>query len=115
LPVPFHIISDQDTVLGFRFAGVAGTAVASPEEAAAAFAGAKARPTVRILLLSEQVEAWIEAEVTAHRLLAQAPFVVVLESIWGPQGERKSIEAMIYEAVGIRIVGDESKPAENQR
>jgi vacuolar-type H+-ATPase subunit F/Vma7 len=113
--VPFHIIADQDTVLGFRFAGVTGTAVTSPEAAATAFAEAKARPATRILLLSEQVEKWIEAEVTAHRLLAEAPFVVVLESIWGPQGERKSIEAMIYEAVGIRIVGDEAKPAENQR
>lgn len=113
--MPFHIIADQDTVLGFRFAGVTGTAVASPEQAATAFAEAKARPTVRILLLSEQVETWIETEVTAHRLLAEAPFVVVLESIWGPQGERKSIEAMIYEAVGIRIVGDEAKPAEKQR
>ena len=111
----FHIIADQDTVLGFRFAGVTGTAVDSQESATAAFAQAKGDGGCQLLLLSEQVEAWLEARVTAHRLAAQPPYIVTIESVWGPEGQRKSLEAMIYEAVGIRIVGDESQSAGRKR
>lgn len=107
----FHIIADQDTVLGFRFAGVTGSAVDSLESATAAFAQAKSDGACQVLLLSEQVEAWLEASVTAHRLAAQPPYIVTIESVWGPEGQRKSLETMIYEAVGIRIVGDESQSA----
>jgi hypothetical protein len=32
---------------------------------------------------------------------------VVVEDIWGPKGTRKSLQDLIYEAVGIRIVKDE--------
>jgi len=106
--VSFHIIADQDTVLGFRFAGVTGAAVDSPESATAAFAEAKSDGACQILLLSEQVEAWLEGSVVAHRLAAQPPYIVTVESVWGPEGKRKSLESMIYEAVGIRIVGDDS-------
>jgi len=107
--VSFHIIADQDTVLGFRFAGVTGLAVDSAAAAATAFAEAKSDKACRILLLSEQVETWLEADVTAHRLAAEPPYIVTIESVWGPEGERKGLEELIYEAVGIRLVGDESK------
>ncbi len=105
----FHIIADQDTVLGFRFAGVTGTTVDSAEAAATAFAEVAGDASCRILLLSEQVEEWIEKDVTAHRLAATAPYIVTVESVWGPHGHRKSLEELIYEAVGIRIVGDDAK------
>ena len=49
----------------------------------------------RILLLSEQVEEWLEREVTAHRLAATPPYIVTIESVWGPHGKRKSLEEMI--------------------
>ena len=107
----FHIIADQDTVLGFRFAGVTGAAVDSLESAASAFAQVKNGGTCQILLLSEQVETWLEASITAHRLAAEPPYIVTIESVWGPEGQRKSLEALIYEAVGIRIVGDEPQSA----
>ena len=105
----FHIIADQDTVLGFRFAGVTGLAVDSAGTAATAFCQAKGDKACRILLLSEQVESWLEADVTAHRLAAEPPYIVTIESVWGPEGERKSLEELIYEAVGIRLVSDDSQ------
>ena len=103
----FHIIADQDTVLGFRFAGVTGAVVDGPETAAAAFADAK-RGACRILLLTEDVETWLGDAATAHRLAAAPPYIVTIESVWGPQGQRKSLEELIYEAVGIRLVTQRS-------
>jgi vacuolar-type H+-ATPase subunit F/Vma7 len=32
--MPFHVVADEDTVIGFRHAGVEGTVVEKPEEAA---------------------------------------------------------------------------------
>ena len=46
----------------------------------------------------------LEGEVTAHRLAAAPPYIVVIEDIWGPDGQRRSLQDLIFEAVGIRIV-----------
>ncbi len=100
----FHIIGDQDTVLGYRFAGVTGTVVATPDEARQAFREALADARHRILLLTERVERMLPAEVTAHRLEARPPYLVVIEDIWGPDGRRKSLQQLVFEAVGIRVV-----------
>jgi len=102
-----HIIGDQDTVLGYRFAGVTGAPVATAEEAQAAFRAAIGDPAHRILLLTERVERMVEAEVTAHRLAAAPPYIVVIEDIWGADGQRRSLQELIFEAVGIRIVRGE--------
>lgn len=99
----FHIIGDEDTVLGFRFAGVTGVAVESPEAAQAAFRDAIGSGTHRILLLTEPVAAMIAEDVTAHRMAATPPFVVVVRDIWNTPTEHRSIEELIQEAVGIKI------------
>ena len=49
----------------------------------------------------------LEAEVTAHRLEATPPYIVVIEDIWGPDGSRKSLQELIFEAVGVRIIRGE--------
>lgn len=99
----FHIIGDQDTVLGYRFAGVTGSVVATPDEARQAFRAALGDEDQRILLLTERVERMLEAEVVAHRLEATPPYIVVIEDIWGADGSRKSLQELVFEAVGIRI------------
>ena len=103
----FHIIGDEDTVLGFRFAGVTGSVAETEVAARQAFVRAVRNPAYRILLITEAVEAMLGAEVTAHRLKAEPPYLVVVEDIWGARGTRKSLQDLIYEAVGIRIVKDE--------
>ena len=100
----FHILGDQDTVLGYRFAGVTGTVVENDIDARRAFAEVRKSGQARVLLLTERVEQWLEDAVTEHRLSAEPPFVVVIEELGGPVGHRKTAEQLIYEAVGIRIV-----------
>jgi len=103
----FHIIGDQDTVLGYRFAGVTGSVVETEVEAREALRNALQSDRHRILLLTEKVEGMLSKEVTEHRLAATPPYVVVIEDICGPHGERKLLQDLIYEAVGIRIVKEE--------
>ena len=77
----YHIIGDQDTVLGYRFAGVSGTVANTPEQAREAFAEATRETKDGVLLITEAVE-----------------------DIWGKRGKRRSLQDLIFEAVGIRIV-----------
>ena len=104
----YHIIGDVDTVLGYRFAGVEGNAVSTPDEARQAFLKAIAPGTSGILLVTEDVEGMIEELVTAHRASAKEPFLAVVPSIWGAKKGRKSLQQLINDAVGIKIV-DASK------
>lgn len=102
----YHIIGDADTVLGYRFAGVSGTVVENAEQARAALKRALAEHR-GILLITEAIEEALSEEVTAHRLRAAAPFLTVVEDIWGKRGKRRSLQDVIYEAIGIRLVDAE--------
>lgn len=99
-----HIIGDQDTVLGFRFAGVTGDAVENAEQARDAFRRAVSDMAPSILLITKPVEDMIEDEVTAHRLAAKPPYLAVVPDIWGNGKKHKSLQEMINEAVGIKII-----------
>jgi vacuolar-type H+-ATPase subunit F/Vma7 len=100
----FHIIGDEDTIVGYRFAGVTGTPVSDAAAASRAFGEALSDKQCRVLLLTEQVADWIEAEVVAHRLKAVAPYIVEVGDVWETKVARRSLEEMIQEAVGIKIV-----------
>jgi vacuolar-type H+-ATPase subunit F/Vma7 len=107
----FHIIGDQDTVLGFRFAGVTGSIATTAAEAGQALRRALDDKECQILLLTERVERLVRDEAMAQRLAATPPYVVVIEDLWGPESGRKTLPELIAEAVGIRIVSDgEGRP-----
>lgn len=103
----FHIIGDQDTVLGFRFAGTTGAAVETREQAQDALREALENKRCQILLLTAAIEDMLEDEVTAHRLTAAPPYIVVVSDIVGTPFRRKTLEQTIQEAVGIKIVTSE--------
>ena len=104
----FYIIGDADTVLGFAFSGVPGTSVESADDARTAFSSATSRDDVQIMVLTEKVAEWVEAELTEHRLSTKPPYVVEVPDIWGTPVERSTLEELIQEAVGIRIAKDTS-------
>lgn len=99
----FHIIGDKDSLMGFAFAGVEGDAVESPEEAREAFAAVRRKGIARILIVTAPVADMIEEELIEHRLSCQPPFIVEVNDLWNTPVERRTLEQMIYEAVGIRL------------
>jgi len=106
-PMSFHIIADENTILGFRFAGIQGSKADDRETALAAFRQVLARNDCRVLLVSNKVGMMIEAELTAHRLLSEPPYVVQVDDIWGTKTDRPTLDQMIQEAVGIKIVREQ--------
>ena len=99
----YHVIGDEDTVLGFRFAGIPGEQVETPDEARAALERAVAMPDIGILILTDTVADTIRDEVNAVRFRRPRPLVVEVPSPAGPSPKRQDLLALIREAVGIRV------------
>ena len=99
----FFCIADEDTVRGFRLAGVSGQAVASAAEAAAAMKTAAFQPDCAVILLTETVADSIRAHVEQMRFECSRPLVVEIPGPGGPLPGRKSLRQLAQEAVGIHI------------
>ena len=107
--MPYYIIGDEETVLGFSFAGVQGIAVSTEDEARKAFRDAISNSELVVLIITEDVGNMLEAEVKEHRYAAKPPYVTVVESVRGPKGQRISLLDLIKEAVGVKISNDDGE------
>jgi len=99
----YHVIGDEDTVLGFRFAGIPGDLVQSAEEARAALERATRQPDIAILIVTDVVADLIRDEVNAVRFNQTLPLVVEVPGPGGPSPKRQDLLALIRQAVGIRV------------
>lgn len=104
----FYCIADEETVRGFRLAGVDGQAVGSPREAAAALDGAVAAPEIGILILTDVVAEGIRDRIETLRLTEPRPLVVEIPGPEGPMQGRKGLRQFVQEAVGIRVGREEA-------
>lgn len=99
----FHCIADETTVRGFRLAGIPGEVVNSAEEAAAAVKRAAARRDCGVVILAEKVAGGIAPLVDQIRFEQERPLIVVVPGPDGPAEERKSLRALVQEAVGVHL------------
>ena len=99
----FCCIADEETVRGFRLAGIAGHVVNSAAEAAAAVQQAAAKADCGIIVLTETVAAGIRQQVETIRLERDRPLIVAIPGPGGRQPGRKSLRQFVQEAVGIRV------------
>ena len=104
----FFCVADEDTVRGFRLAGVEGEAVASPAEAADAIRRAARRRDLGILILTDAVAADARREVDEIRLTQEVPLIVEIPGQEGPMPGRKTLRQFVQEAIGIRIGQEET-------
>ncbi len=103
----FFCIADEETVRGFRLAGVAGEGVAGPQQAAAALQRAIERTECGILILTDQVAAQVRPQVDAIRLERDRPLLVEIPGPKGSAPGHKSLRQLVQEAVGMRINQEE--------
>ena len=99
----FHCIADENTVRGFRLAGVTGEVVTAAPEAAAAVESAAARPDCGIIILTEKIADGIRPLVEQIRSGRERPLIVEIPGPEGAARERKSLRQLVQEAVGIRL------------
>jgi len=105
--VKFYCIADEDTVRGFRLAGVEGRVVETPDEARAAVEEAAAHADIGILILTDRVAADIRPLVDCVRSERTRPLVVEIPGPQGPMSGRKTLRQFVQEAIGIHIEQEE--------
>lgn len=99
----FFCVADEDTVRGFRLAGIAGQIVRTPVDAAAAVAAASACVDCGILILTEPVANSIREQVETIRLERDRPLIVEIPGPDGPLATRRSLRQLVQEAVGMHL------------
>ena len=99
----FFCIGDEDTVAGFRLAGIAAQAATTPEQTRAAVENASARPDCGVIIITERLADGIRQQIEAIRLERERPLIVEIPGPEGPLPGRKSLREFVQEAVGMRI------------
>lgn len=97
------VIADEDTVLGFRYAGVEGQAVRTPDEARAALAEQLEAAQAGLIIVTDDIANALGDEITRLRFKSRVPLVVQIPGPAGPAPDRPELLAVIHEAVGIRF------------
>jgi len=99
----FHCVADEDTVRGFRLAGVAGSVVHSPTEAAATLTAAAAQPDCAIVIVTQAIADGIRPLVEQIRFERERPLIVEIPGPEGASRGRKSLRQLVQEAVGLHL------------
>jgi len=99
----YFVIADEDTVLGFRYAGVEGQVVRSADEARAALATHAADGQAAIVIITDEIAHAIEDDVNRLRFESRMPIVVEIPGPAGPRPGRPDLMALIREAMGIQF------------
>jgi len=99
----YHVIADEDTVLGFRHAGIDGSIAETPDQGRRVFREAVQDPNVGVIIMTEQVAETIGEEVTRALYGSTRPVVVRIPGPEGPLPGRRRLEDLIAEAVGIKV------------
>ena len=99
----FYCLADEDTVRGFRLAGVEGRTVASPKEAGDALDEVSLRRDVGIIIVTDAVAAGIRGRIDALRMGQVRPLVVEIPGPKGPMPGRKTLRQSVQQAIGIRL------------
>ena len=99
----FHVVADEDTVTGFRFAGVSGTVVADADEAAAELPRLADEHAEQVVIVTEQIADGIREQINAIRFGEALPLIVEIPGPEGPSEEGPSLLKLIRDAVGIKL------------
>jgi V/A-type H+-transporting ATPase subunit F len=98
----YHVIGDEDTVLGFALAGVEGSEVRNETEAASAFDGALSGDA-GIVIVTEDVAEMIRERIDRYVLSEQFPLILEIPGPRGRRPDRPSIREMVNQAIGMNL------------
>jgi len=101
--VTFFCVGDEDTVAGFRLAGIETQTATTPEQTRAAVEKFVARPDCGVIIITEKLVEGIRQQIETIRLERERPLIVEIPGPEGPLPGRKSLREFVQEAVGMRI------------
>lgn len=99
----YFVLGDEDTVLGFRYAGVDGKVVTTAEDAHATLDEQVARGRVGVILVTDRIVSLINDKFSELRFKSRIPLVVQIPGSAGPAADRSDLLGLIREAMGIKF------------
>jgi V/A-type H+/Na+-transporting ATPase subunit F len=101
--VKFFCIADEDTLRGFRLAGVDGRVVGSADESRQAIEDALRLPDCGIIIITSPAADMIRGHIETIRLERDYPLIIEIPGPKGKPAESKGLRGFVQEAVGIRL------------
>jgi len=98
-----HVLGDEETVLGFRLAGIRGTVAERGEGLAEQFRQLVTDEHMTVVFITERLAVGIRALVDMYRMRGTFPVVVEIPDAQGPMPGRRSIADLIREAIGFQV------------
>lgn len=95
-------LADEDTVRGFRLAGVTGTVVNDPLLAVQRLRLELNTAGVALVLITKQVAAWVREE-DSGLLEGEHPLVMVVPGMHESVGESGDLGRLVEGAMGVRV------------
>lgn len=99
----YHVIGDEDTVLGFGLVGVPGSVVTGQDEAMSAFRAAIADRETGIVVITEPVAAHIRELVDTYLLTEDFPLILEIPDRNGHDESRPGLREVVNQAIGISV------------
>jgi len=101
--VRYHIIGEEDAVLGFGMVGVPGRSVATAEQAEDAVKAALADGDVGVIIITERIAELIRPMVDRFLFTGRFPLIVEIPDRSGPMEGKLGIREMVNAAIGVRL------------
>jgi V/A-type H+-transporting ATPase subunit F len=99
----FFVLGEDEIIIGFGIVGIQGRIVTTQEEAFAGFEYAVSLPNLKVLIMTEEVAAFIEEKIMNWNMSGRFPLLVEIPGILGRMEGKKTLVQSIREAVGISI------------
>jgi len=99
----FYVVADEDTVVGFRYAGVPGVIVRTGAQAGAELDRLVKAQKKIIIITTEQIANNVREKISSIRAEEAFPLIVEIPGPQGPSPESPSLLKMIREAIGIKV------------
>jgi V/A-type H+-transporting ATPase subunit F len=99
----FYVIGDEETVLGFRLAGVEGEVTQTEEEAKQALDRAFQMEDLGVIIIPERVAATVRQEVDRYLYKTTFPLIIEIPDRLGPMEGRGSVRDLVRAAVGVKL------------
>jgi V/A-type H+-transporting ATPase subunit F len=98
-------VGDEETVRGFRLAGVDGQVVSSAQQAEQVLTALQTDRSCGLVILTQAISQMVPEVFGRFRSSPRPPLVVEVPGPAGPQAGHRSLQALMQEAVGIHLEG----------
>lgn len=99
----YYVIGDEETLLGFSLVGVEGKIVKTPEEVKLTLKEIIKDKQIGIILITEKYAKMSKDFIAELTYTQNFPLIIEIPDREGPLKDRKSIDEIIRDSVGVKV------------